>query len=139
MAMRGGPSRRLVGNRLGGVLRDLDRQTRRTTRRGRVPGPAEGQEGVQEAAAAPRPPSGPVRAPSAVSRAVVRTGEDGRARWPYREPYAVAPVLTALPVGPVPVVPVLEEVAPDHAVVRAWTLHGSPAAGVELHLTARPV
>lgn len=124
MAMRGGPARRLVGNPLGGMLRDLDRQARSTTRRRRTPVPGQGDAVASLV--------------GGVRRGVVRTGEDGRARWSYGAPYAGVPVLTALPVGSRPVVCVAEEVTPTYAVVRAWSPRGEPVGGVEVHLTARP-
>lgn len=146
MALRGGPARRLTGNPLGGMLRDLDRRSRATTRRSRPTGIPEGPEGRQEPSPAP-PPLPPARAvgPLAV---VVETGEDGRARWAYPVPLAAPPVLTAVAVDPAPgdedctVLVALEEVTAGYAVVRVWRTrprHGSgvPAgAGVRVHLTA---
>ena len=128
MTIRGTAGRRVPGNPLAGVLRDLNRRTRATTRRtasssgeapARSPGPA----------APPRPP--------ARSAAVVETGEDGRARWEYPRPFGAPPVLTALPAGTGPAVAVLEAATAAYAVVRVWGPDGSPAgAGVRVHLTA---
>lgn len=144
MALRGGPTRRLPGNPLGGMLRDLDRRTRTTRRKPRPlgePQPAEMLEDLQE-------PQGP---PSALTHAVTIavTGEDGRARWDFPAPFPTALVLTALPVDPEPgddrtVTAALETVTEAYAVVRVWRTRpkrgqgvADPAgAGVLVHLTA---
>lgn len=145
MAMRGGPARRVPGNALGGVLRDLDRRSRATTRRsGRGPTP-EPQRGERGPAGPPGPPG---RAPLA---AVVTTDEEGRARWTFPTPGTVAPVLSALPVDPDPdtgrpLFVVLEEADAAHAVVRVWRARprrgqgvADPVgAGVAVHITATP-
>lgn len=138
MAMRGSPMRRVVGNPLGGVLRDLDRRSRPTTRRR---GPCEEEpppvvlEGPRGSEGPPGPP-GPARY---LAAAVVATGGDGRARWTYPTPFSAPPALTALSSGSGPTVPVVEEITATYAVVRVWTLAGSPtSAGLRVHLTAAP-
>ncbi len=51
--------------------------------------------------------------------------------------YTAAPVLTAMPVGDGPAVPVVEQVTEAYAVVRTWPLAGRPVpAGLAVHLTA---
>lgn len=143
MAMRGGPARRVPGNALGGLLRDIDRRSRTTTRRsGRGPAP-EPERGERGPAGPPGPPG---KAPRA---AVVVTDDEGRARWEFPAPYTVLPVLTALPVDPDPaagrpVFAVLEEVTAEYAVVRVWRARprrgqgvADPAgAGVSVHVAA---
>ncbi|MDN3056839.1 hypothetical protein PH213_20255 [Streptomyces sp. SRF1] len=148
MALRGGPARRLPGNALGSMLRDLDRRTRTTSRRtGRrlaPDGPAEPREGPP----GPRGPAGPP-APVTTAATVAVTGDDGRARWEFPAPYDRPPVLTALPVDPDPgedrtVTIALEEITAVYAVVRVWRTrprrgHGvaDPAGrGILVHLIA---
>ncbi|MFE6549641.1 hypothetical protein ACFVHS_14780 [Streptomyces sp. NPDC057746] len=142
MGLRGGPTRRLPGNALGGILRDLDR-------RSRTPSPGRGRRREQEAQTGEQ--LQPARTAAAVPiAAVVVTGEDGRACWTFPAPFALPPVLTALPGDPDPeddertVTATLEEVTTWYAVVRVWRTrprrgHGvtSPAgSGVQVHLVA---
>lgn len=132
MVMRGSPSRRLVGNPLGGVLQDVHRKARRPTRTaGR---PAE----VPPGDPLPDPPvSVHRREQRGALAAVVETDAEGRADWRFPEELLAEPVLTALPTGSAVVVPVVEEVTVAGAVVRLWSLDGSPVpAGVAVHLTA---
>lgn len=145
MALRGGPGRRVQGNPLGGVLRDLDRRSRPRTRRKPAAGPegAPGQPG-------PRGPAGPPGRDSGAG-AVVVTAEDGRAHWEFPQPFASPPVVTALAVDPDPagattVLVSLEEVEAGHVVLRVWSTvrRRTPGvvvpagAGVRVHVTARP-
>lgn len=142
MATRGSAARRLPGNPMGGVLRDVSRQARTASR---TPGPrgaqgpagAPGEQGPagpagpegppgQPGPAGPqgeRGPAGPPGAPPAA--AVVTTGSDGRAVWEFPRPFSVPPVLSALALDPNPgddrmVTAVLEAVSATHAVVRVW-------------------
>ncbi|MEU5834460.1 hypothetical protein ABZ820_12420 [Streptomyces diacarni] len=156
MALRGGSIRRIPGNALGGILRDLDRRTRTTTRRtgrprtGDAPrevaaaGPREGPRGARGPAG---PPGTPGNSTQAVTVAV--TDEDGRARFEFPVPFPAAPVLTGLPVDPDPagertVTCALETVTAEYAVVRVWRTRprrgqgvADPAGpGVAVHLTA---
>ncbi|QPL14060.1 hypothetical protein QEH48_gp031 [Streptomyces phage TurkishDelight] len=141
MAMRGGAARRLPGNPLGGLLRDMDRRTRTTTRRARPAGAPQPEAAPPAAEPAPRP----------VERqaAVLTTGEDGRLRWTYGRPFAQPPVLTAVPVDPAPdsdlgtVVVALEAVTETYTYARAWRVgqRGKAVAagpGVTVHMTASP-
>lgn len=157
MAMRGSPEYRVAGNPLAGVLRDLSRTSRSTTRGGtRRSAPRPAEEAPTETVTGPRGPEGP-RGPAgppgaAWTATVAVTGDDGRARWDYRPPFAGAPVLTAAAVDPAPgddettVTVALEEVTAVYAVVRVWRTRprrGSgvvePAgAGVSVHLAAMP-
>lgn len=152
MALRGGSARRMPGNALGGMLRDLDRRTRTTTRRTGPPrqtdpGPVEPREGPR----GDRGPAGPAGPPGSSTQAVTVavTGEDGRARWEFDETFQAAPVLTALPVDPDPegdrtVTAALEAVTAAYAVVRVWRTRprrgqgvADPAGpGISVHLTA---
>ncbi len=142
MGLRGGPTRRLPGNALGGMLRDLDR-------RSRTPSPGRGRRREQEAQEDMR--QEPMTAAAAVPVAAVAvTGEDGRARWKFPAPLTATPVLTALPVDPAPdddertVTVAVEEVTPWYAVVRVWRTRprrgqgvASPVGeGVRVHLVA---
>lgn len=120
MALRNTPGKRLVGNPLGGILRDLDRQTRRTTRR-RAPRPVTAVEEPEER-------------PVTLAQAVP-TDRDGRVRWVYEGRFSAPPILSALPVAAVPVTVTVEEVTAAHAVFRAW-LGEVPAPYVALHVTA---
>lgn len=140
MAMRGGAARRLPGNPLGGLLRDMDRRTRTTTRRARPAGPPQPEA---EPAAEPAP------RPAERQAAVLTTGEDGRLRWTYGQPFGQPPVLTAVPVDPAPdsdlgtVVVALEAVTETYAYARAWRVgqRGKAVAagpGVTVHMTASP-
>ncbi|MGW0086558.1 hypothetical protein [Streptomyces sp. NPDC003393] len=148
MAMRGGPGRLITGNPLGGMLRDLNRQTRRTTRRTGTVRPPADVEGGQEPS---RPPGVPQPArPSGPVAAVAVTGEDGRAQWAFPVPFGRPPVLSVVPVDPEPeddertVTAVVEEVASWYAVVRVWRTRPRRGAGVvepagpgvRVHITA---
>ncbi|MEV3895287.1 hypothetical protein [Streptomyces anulatus] len=134
----------MQGNVLGGILRDLDRRTRVSTRPvgggGPVP-PVEGPRG-------PRGPAGPPGAPGGAAT-VLTTGEDGAALWEFPEPFDGVPVLGAVAVDPVPgggdpVTVTVESVDAVRAVLRVWWLRPrphsgliAPAGGVQVHVTAR--
>ena len=130
MGMRGGPTRRIVANPLGGILRDVDRRTRSTTRR----------RGTSTATAATAevpevPPPRPRR--SLAAAAVLETDQDGRVWWAFPCTFAGEPVLSALPAGDGPLLAVAEEVTGSGAVVRVWTTVGVPAgSGVLVHVRA---
>lgn len=127
MGMRGGPTRRIVGNPLGGILRDVDRRTRSTTRR----------RGTSTTPPAVEAPEAPPRRQSAAAVAVLDTDQDGRVWWAFPCPFAGPPVLSALPAGDGPLLAVAEEVTGSGAVVRVWTTAGVPAApGVLVHVRA---
>lgn len=127
MAVRNTPGKRLVGNPLGGILRDLDRQTRSTTRR-RGSRPAGGvEERPEEAGGGPVPVT-----------VVTASGPDGRARWNFPGRFTAAPVLSAVALTDVPVVVTVEEFGSGHAVVRTWGLDGRPAPYVGVHVWAVP-
>ncbi|MFD8509725.1 hypothetical protein ACFV27_01065 [Streptomyces antimycoticus] len=141
----------MPGNPLGGMLRDLDRRTRTTTRR-------TGRQAAEDEATQPRTgprgargPAGPPGAPgpSTTAATVATTGEDSRARFDFPAPYAAPPVLTALAVDPEPeddraVTVALETVTEAYAVVRVWRTRprrgqgvAAPAGpGITVHLTA---
>jgi hypothetical protein len=127
MGMRGGPTRRIVGNPLGGILRDVDRRTRSTTRR-------------RSAGGAPAPQPGPEQPPAVrqrVAATVLETDDTGRALWVFPYPFARPPVLSALPSGDQPFLTVAEEVTETGAVVRVWAALGLPAGpGVSVHVRA---
>lgn len=132
MGMRGGPARRIAGNPLGGLLRDLDRRTRSTTRRRGRPVPPPVPVPQPEQSAPPRR-----RAEAAV---VVSTDDTGRVRWEFPEPLAGSPVLSALPSGDKPLLVVVEEATRTQAVVRVWAALGEPAGpGVAVHLRVSAV
>ncbi|UJV42998.1 hypothetical protein [Streptomyces sp. AMCC400023] len=122
MAVRNTPGKRLVGNPLGGILRDLDRQARRTTRR----------RGVRPSVAVE---TGQDEAGSGLLIAALATDGDGRVRWHYPDRFAAPPILSALAVAAVPVVVTVEEVTAAHAVLRTW-VGKAPAPYVALHVTA---
>lgn len=147
MATRGSPSRRMQGNPLGGILRDLD-QRARTSGRTRKKPPADPVPGPR----GPRGPAGQQGLPGGLTgaAAVIVTGDDGRARWEYPAVFAAAPVIIAVAVDPEggsPVLAVLEEAEAAYAVLRVWWLQPRPAsgliepagAGVRVHVTACPV
>ncbi|MFE9127838.1 hypothetical protein ACFYOF_20925 [Streptomyces sp. NPDC007148] len=128
MGLRGGPTRRLPGNALGGMLRDLDR-------RSRMPSPGRGRRREQEAQEG-EPGIAPRTAAAVPAASVAVTGEDGRARWKFPTPYAAPPVLTALPVDPDPsddertVTVAVEEITTWYAVVRVWQTRPRRGHGV---------
>lgn len=151
MASRGSAGRRMQGNPLGGILRDLDRRSRVTTRGAARRDPGAPVKVVQ---GPPGPPgkTGPPGPGAVVSGAVVVTGDDGRARWDFPSPYATAPVVSAVavdpdPGGPLAVMVVLEVVDVAYVVVRVWRtrpLRGAGVvepvgAGVSVHVTAAPL
>ncbi|MFE0545221.1 hypothetical protein [Streptomyces sp. NPDC058891] len=142
MGLRGGPTRRLPGNALGGMLRDLDR-------RSRTPSPGRGRRREQKAAQSERQEAAQTAAVAPAATVAV-TSEDGRAHWKFPACFATPPVLTAVPVDPDPeddertVTVAVEEVTTWYAVVRVWRTcprrgHGvaSPVGdGVRVHLVA---
>ncbi|MEZ7005817.1 hypothetical protein [Streptomyces sp. AD55] len=132
----------MVGNPLGGVLRELNRKSRTAGRRTRPPREVDPEPG----AGAPPAPCGPVGA-------VLVTGEDGRAAWTLPASYEAAPVVTAAALDPCPaddestVWAVLEEVTTWSVRVRVWrsrprrgTGVAEPVgAGVRVHVAVVPV
>lgn len=138
MARRGGPSRRMQNNPLGSILRDLDRRSRSSTRRGGKSEPAPTMEGPR-GQRGPRGPAGPPGdLPGAAT--VLVTEKDGRARWDYGELFDRQPVLTASIAGLGPLLAVWETAEESHAVLRVWSVPtGTPAgAGVHVHVSAEP-
>lgn len=145
MALRGSVTRRSLGSPMVGLLRDMDRRTRTTTRRAGPPRPPQA-----DTPAAPRPAPAPARLAPVV--AVLESGSDGRARWTFPAAFDRPPVLTVLPVDPTPnddtgtVLAALEDVTAAGATVRAWRTRPlrqsgvvAPAGpGVRLHVTATP-
>lgn len=140
MAVRGTPGRRMVGNPLGGILRDLDRRTRMATRRSgkRAPG---GASEAEPAPAVPGPP-GPRGPRGLAGRGVLAcvelvTGEDGRARWDLPDTGGVVPVVSAVCVAEEPSVATLESVTAGLVVVRVWSVSsGRARVRAVVHLTA---
>lgn len=130
MAMRGGPTRRVVGNPLAGVLGHLDQRARIGGRTRTSPGRRE------EPTAPPTVVTAPVTAPGGPLAAVVTTGEDGRACWAFPAPYGASPAVTATAVDPDPgddertVWAVLEEATTGRATVRVWRSRGRRGSGV---------
>jgi hypothetical protein len=129
MAMRGGPTRRVVGNPLAGVLGHLDQ-------RARIGGRTRTSTGRREEPAAPAVVTAPVAAPGGPVGAVVATGGDGRAVWAFPASYAAPPAVTAAAVDPDPgdeertVWAVLEEATTGRATVRVWRSRGRRGSGV---------
>ncbi|MFJ4627203.1 hypothetical protein [Streptomyces sp. NPDC088847] len=127
MAVRGGPTRRVVGNPLAGVLGHIDQRARIGGRK-RTSAPEDG--------IVPLPPAAPVAAPGGPLAAVVATGEDGRARWEWAVPYGASPVVVAVAVDPDPgdeqrtVWATLEEVTSWYATVRVWQSRARRSPGV---------
>lgn len=116
MALRGGMARRVPGNPMASILRDIDRRTRTTTRRARPAARTEPDEQPTEpepapAQAAPKPP---VQAAVVVAAFAVVTGEDGGVRVEFPRPFA-APVVVASVIGSASAVAVVDEVASSHA------------------------
>ncbi|MEV6740469.1 hypothetical protein AB0N14_27365 [Streptomyces sp. NPDC051104] len=132
MAMRGSPARRIVGNPLGGVLRNLDQRARIAGRTRVSSGPREEDTAPYEATPAPAA----VAAPGVPAAAVLLTGEDGRARWRFPAAYGAPPVVSAVAVDPAPdeddrtVLVALEEVTAWCAVVRVWRSRPRRGRGV---------
>lgn len=130
MAARGSATRRVPGNPMAGVLRDMSRRSRAPMRRAGRAAAAEGRRGSEVLRE--------VRAAASVA-VVVATGEDGRAVW--APPLAVGGtlVVTATPAGARPLLAVVEEATAGRIVVRVWRPDGGPAGGgVPVHLTATP-
>lgn len=145
MAMRGGPRQRLTGNPLGGIIRDLDRRTRSTTRRSRA------VRATDPVPGRPTPPaSGAVGASAGPLAAVIVTGPDGRARWQLPTRLDRPPVVTALPLDTTPgdgestVIVTLEDVTTWYVLVRVWRTRprrdtgvaAPEGEGVHVHVTA---
>ncbi|MFF6801155.1 hypothetical protein [Streptomyces sp. NPDC012616] len=141
MAVRGSAARRVPGNAMGGVLRDLKRSARTQSR---TPG-RQGEQGPPGERGEAGPPG-----PAPLADVVV-TGSDGRATWTFPAPFVAPPVLSALAVDPKPaddrtVTVTLEQVSPQGATVRVWRtqpllglglLPLLPAGpGVQVHVTA---
>ncbi|MGW2770017.1 hypothetical protein [Streptomyces sp. NPDC001275] len=131
MAMRGSPTRHMVGNPLGGVLRNLNDRARiagRTRTTGRSPEEDPLPTDVTVAPPAPAA-AGPVAA-------VLFSGEDGRARWVFPAEYEGVPAVSAVAVDPAPddddrtVLVALEEVTTWCVTVRVWRTRARRGAGV---------
>ncbi|MXM67081.1 hypothetical protein GR925_27530 [Streptomyces sp. HUCO-GS316] len=150
MAVRGTPAQGLPDNPLGGVLRDLSRRSRSTTkRRGSRPTVVEGPQG-KPGPAGERGPAG--RDGTVVTAVVVLTDEDGRAVVELPEVEdgreLVLTALATVPEGAGDVLAwaALETVGTELAVLRVWAarpLEGPAAAvpvgaGVAVHVTAVP-
>lgn len=136
MARRGGPTRRVQGNALGGILRDLDRRTRSTRRARPKDEPAPAVAGPRGPRGAPGPAGPPGGLPGAAT--VLVTGEDGRARWKFDERFERPPVLTACVADLRPLLAVWETAEASYAVLRVWSVpDGTPAGeGVHVHVAA---
>jgi len=150
MAVRGTPAQGLPDNPLGGVLRDLGRRTRSTTkRRGSPPRVVEGPAG-RKGDQGERGPAG--KDGTVVTGVVVHTDEEGRAvvELPAVEEGQEL-VLTALATAPggagdTLAWAVLETLGTELAVLRVWAarpLEGAASAapvgaGVAVHVTAVP-
>lgn len=149
MAVRGSLTRRVPGNPMAGVLRDLQRRSVRSTRRRRT-GEA-GQAGQVDPPIVlvnhpvPRPPAPLSAGPSA---AVAVTNANGMASWAFSPPFGRAPVIGAVPVtrgvlgrGEALTV-TIEDVSAEAVTVRVWRINADSVlvapAGVEVHLTATP-
>ncbi|MFF4391430.1 hypothetical protein ACFY0G_32275 [Streptomyces sp. NPDC001552] len=94
MAVRGSATRRVPGNAMAGVLRDLNRQARVMKRRRDPDAPTEPME--------PPRPAEPRRAPqlwSGPTATVATTDLFGQVRWDFPLPFEVAPVVSALAVA----------------------------------------
>ncbi|MDX3237201.1 hypothetical protein PV392_16285 [Streptomyces sp. ME03-5709C] len=147
MAMRGTPARRaaVVGGPLVGVVRELDRRSRSTTRSGAraaVSGPVPDRETAPGPAAPPVEPD-PATPPPRAAAVVRETEEDGRVRWDFPEPFDAPPVVGALLAadgGGHLLTVALEAVTEARAQVRVWRLYRGKAvpagAGLRVHLTA---
>lgn len=137
MAVRGSAVRRVPGNPLGGLLRDVQRQSRVAQRP--KPGPPDPPGPV--VVHVPAPPTTAVGAGGGTAAAVVVTDADGRAVWAYPTPYPGVPVVGALPVAATaPLTVTVEEVTAARLVVRVWHPASSEPAGggVRVHVTATP-
>jgi hypothetical protein len=131
MALRGGRTRRVPGNPMASILRDIDRRTRTPTRRARPARPETDEQHTEPAPAevAPTPP-----APGVVAAFVLVTGEDGGVRVEFPQPFD-APVVVASVIGAASAVAVVEKVTSSHAHVRV--LSGPSARrtpGVSVHV-----
>lgn len=146
MALRGSPARRVPGNPMAGVFRDLNRAARAGRRRRRGGGPDNGDGVVQ--AEAVQPPEPRRKGLDRAVGAIVTAGPDGRAVWRFPAPFAACPAVGAVAVwagpyggGEVATVAV-EEVTPKAVTVRVWRLAGGTVLpgppGAEVHLTAVP-
>lgn len=128
MAVRRSATRRIPGNPLAGILRQTARNARSTTRRAvAVPGP-QGEQGLQG------DPGPPGDGGTAVA-AILTTDADGVAAWTFPE-MPDAPVVTAVAAALAPVVITVAAVGSTYADLMAWTLDGSPAPYVTLHVIA---
>ncbi|MFI0934566.1 hypothetical protein ACH4RG_22950 [Streptomyces sp. NPDC021019] len=152
MAARGSAPHRAQGNPLGGVLRELGRQSRAATtaRQGRSRAAPAGERGERGERGKPGPRGEPG---TTVLAAVVTTGGDGRASWTWETPLLAPPVISALAAGGredgAALTVVLEEVTAAGVTVRVWRsrpvlrlevlMPSSPVgAGVDVHVTATP-
>jgi hypothetical protein len=147
MAVRGTPASSLQGNALGGVLRDLSRRTRSTTKRGGAGKGAQGERGEQ-GKPGPRGPAG--KDGTTVHAALVHTDGDGRAVLTLPEveegQELILSALATAPDGDALAWVVLESMCPELAVLRVWAarpLDGPVSAvpvgaGVAVHVTAVP-
>ncbi|NGO66815.1 hypothetical protein [Streptomyces boncukensis] len=123
-------SRRVPGNPMASILRDIDRRTRATTRRAR---PARPEAEEQPAAPAQAAQAAPKPTPPGVAAFALVTGEDGGARVEFARPFA-APVVVASVIGAGTGVAVVEEVTYRHAVVRVVSSSGTRTPRVPVHV-----
>ncbi|MCM1964826.1 hypothetical protein [Streptomyces sp. G1] len=146
MAVRGTPTRRVPGNPMAGVLRDLQRSAR-TMRRTRKPREAEQVDPpiVLTSHPVPKRPAALWAGPAA---RVAVTNANGMASWAFSPPFDRSPVIGAVPVtrgvlgrGEALTV-TIEEVSPEAVTVRVWRITADAALvappGVGVHLTAVP-
>ncbi len=129
MAMRGSPTRRVVGSPLAGVLGHLDQ-------RARIGGRKRTSSGTREEDPPAQVPAAPVATPDGPLAAVLVTDGGSRARWTFPAPYGTPPAVTAIAVDPDPsddegtVWAVLEDVTARHATVRVWRTRPRRGSGV---------
>ncbi|KPI33257.1 hypothetical protein OV450_1345 [Actinobacteria bacterium OV450] len=149
MAVRGSASRRVPGNPMAGVLRDLNRSARRVSRRS---GGGAGGSAVEEVDPPIVLPPPEKRRPAALwpgpAAAVVTTGPEGRAVWRFPAPFSAPPVIGAVPVWAGPygggeaVAAAIEKVSEEAVTVQVWLVTAAEVlagpAGMPVHLTAVP-
>ncbi|MBA0053421.1 hypothetical protein E0L36_21850 [Streptomyces sp. AJS327] len=130
-------ARRVPGNPMGSILRDIDRRTRTTTRRARPAARTEPDEQPTEpepvpVQTAPKPPT-----PWGVAAFTLVTGEDGGVQVEFPRPFA-SPVVVASVIGSASAVAVVDEVTSSHAyvsVLRGTDARRAPGSSVHVIVT----
>ena len=139
MAIRNSRARRVPGNPLGGILRDLSHSVATLSTR-RLPKPyvAPKTAGGTGSATSVAPAATPVAAPATTYATYVTTSDEGMATFAFEEEMASQPVFAVTPMSATPVSVTVSDVSQTGATFYAWEATGEPVPDVTLHVVATP-